>query len=259
MLIKKIAIAVAYANTNLKVPDDAYSHPFNQKLMYYEDRKLWFLFPLAKRCLLDIYHQADAVENLAKEYLNLTIPGRGYIMEFYILHMMKKIVLDKSKFSLECHHMGPEPNKTVTFEIENVQYIGLLPLTKPIVTTLYIPYSSCYPDVDCVIYNEPTKTLYPIRIAINQGEHKDSYENWIKEGAGQSKWQQIFENSCVQFIWIVGIPRNKTGQESCWFATFESLSISNLGYFSIFKDASEKIKTLISRKNSEIDGMEEEI
>jgi len=241
------ALLIGYIDTDLKLPSDGKHQLYDKKILYIEDKKLKSLFPLAKAVLFETLSDApDNVEKLVSDYLQLKIGGEGFLLEFYILHSIKKRMESQDELAFRCKHIKSKEVAIKKFRIEACVDITGVPTEKPTKTTLYIPLSKFYPHVDCLIYDYHKDELYPIQITITQKNHKDSYHNW-KKGA-EATWLKIFDNTRVNFIWLVGHPKKYTRKDqNYWVVTFKSLPERNPNSFKQFQQNDVKLKEKLAK------------
>lgn len=211
--------------------------------MYVENMRLHSVFPIARLVLLSLLgNEYDLVESLAKNYLALKVSGEGHPIELYIIHSLKKLFAQSQIFTLEMKNIKDKSIQLHGFLIEGVEALTVIPLAKPPVTTLYVPLDPCYPAIDCLIYDKPQDSIFPIKITLVQSHHTDSYKEWKEKY--EKEWINVFKCAC-HFVWLSGKPKQSTKKDQTYFvASFESLASKNIHSFQIFKD----MKTNLDKK-----------
>lgn len=253
---RNLTRAVSYLDLDLEAPADLLLG-YDKKLMYYENNKLYSLFPVAKKVLsIHIQGKFNAVETLTSDYLQHKIGGEGYVVEFYILQSMKMTCNDGRLLALKWKHIKSKETGNKIFAIREVSEFVTLPSRKPTQTTLYIPLSKQYPDIDCLIYDKDEDKLYPIQITLTQKNHKDSYHSWKEKN--EKNWLQVFKNSQVCFIWLVGSSKKFTRKnQNYWAVLFASLPNENQHYFQVFRTKEKELQAHVQAREEIVAEVEE--
>jgi len=172
-------------------------------------------FPLVLDMVVERLQSLDAAVFTAEVFKSgLPNDAKGRAAEYYIIHAITK----RGHLTLPCYSVGQNTLDTkLDLDVAVERFHNLVPADVPTTATLFVPASPKYKDIDFLLFDPSTSSLYCIQVTVQADpwKHPNTWKPGDGTPAGRTiydEWMDFCAPTTTTKIWFVAVPLDETIQ-----------------------------------------------